>query len=499
MFTKIMQWIREVLSKMINQSSVKDALKVDVAISPVMADALQRWALMYANQSPWLNDEIKSLNLPASIASEIARAVTIEMEVEISGGPRADYLSEQMEAVTNKIRQYAEFGIAKGGLMFKPYVNDGRVYVDYVQADCFYPIRFDANGMITTCVFSDTRIIGKSYYTRLEYHTMTADGCEIKNMAYKADSQNELGRQVELSAVEDWAELEPEATITGVDKPLYAYFRFPVANNVDTTSPLGVSCFARAEGLIEQADRIYSNLAWEFESGKRAIYADTAAFELGTDKKPRLPDKRLYRTLNSVQDVGEGGKLFQEWSPAFREASIISGLDAILKKIEFLSGLAYGTISDPNVVANTATEIKMQKQRSYATITDTQKALEDALEQLLYAMDVWATLANLAPRGDYEAVYSFDDSIVADHDTQFLQDSQALGLGVMGKVEFRMRTYGETEAVAKKKIAEIQAESAAAMDMFGLPSGGQSNSQPGDNQNMPADGNGQMMQDQQAA
>jgi A118 family predicted phage portal protein len=454
-----------------------------------MANALQEWALMYSNQAEWLSKDVKSLNLPASIAAEISRAVTIEMEVEISGSSRADYLAEQMEAVTNKLRQYTEYGVAKGGLMFKPYVLGDKIAVDYVQADCFYPIRFDANGMITACVFSDTRVIGKSYYTRLEYHTMTANGCEIKNMAYKSDNATDLGRQIDLTVIDDWAGLEPEALITGIDKPLYAYFRYPVANNIDTTSPLGVSCFSRAVDQIEEADKLYSNLVWEFESGQRALYIDSLAFGVGSDGKPKLPDKRLYRTINQGGQVSDE-EMFHEWSPQFREASIISGLDAILKKIEFLCGLAYGTISDPNVIANTATEIKMQKQRSFATITDTQKALEEALEQLLYAMDVWATLANLAPSGTYQAVYTFDDSIVADHDTQFAQDTQALGLSVMSKVEFRMRNYGETEAIAKQKIADVQAESAAAMDAFGL-----GNNPLPDNQNMPNN----MMQNQQAA
>ena len=60
---------------MIGQSSVKQALHVDVAISPRMAVALQLWTFMYENRAHWLNDEIRSLNLPAAIAGEIARAV----------------------------------------------------------------------------------------------------------------------------------------------------------------------------------------------------------------------------------------------------------------------------------------------------------------------------------------------------------------------------------------------------------------------------------------
>ena len=39
---------------MIGTSNVKQALNVDVALSPEMVTALQTWAAMYVNQSPWL-------------------------------------------------------------------------------------------------------------------------------------------------------------------------------------------------------------------------------------------------------------------------------------------------------------------------------------------------------------------------------------------------------------------------------------------------------------
>lgn len=440
---------------MFGQSSVKQALKVDVAISAPMAEALQTWSLMYANQAEWLTTYVKSLNLAAAIAGEIARAVTIEMQVSLEGGSRANYLAEQLDPVLDKLREKVEQGCAKGGLMMKPFISGDRIAVDFVQADQFYPVSFDSSGNITGCVFADQRVVGQYYYTRLEFHTMTEEGCVIRNAAFRSTSRDMLGQAVDLSMVPEWVDIEPEALITGIERPLYAYFRYPLANNVDPASPLGVSCYSRAVELIRQADEQWSNLVWEFESGKRAIFVDVLAFGKDADGKPRLPDKRLYRTLETGSAEGE---LYHEWTPEFRDASIRSGLDAILKRIEFNCGLAYGTLSDPQSVDKTATEIKVSNQRSYATITDTQKALEDALEELLYAMDVWATLGRLAPAGSYTTVYDFDDSVIVDKDTQFQQDLRLVGQGIMGKVEFRMRNFGETEEIARARIAEIQAE-----------------------------------------
>jgi A118 family predicted phage portal protein len=444
---------------MIGPASVKDKMRADVAIDPAMADALQTWSLMYANESPWLTTDVKSLNLAASVASEIARAVTIEMEVTITGSARASFLQAQIDRVVPQLRQRVEQGAAKGGLVFKPYVDGNQIAVNYVQADQFYPVEFDADGHMTACIFSDQRQRGTWYFTRLEYHRMTESGVAITNRAFRSSTEDTLGNEVPLAAVDEWADILPEATITGVDRPLFAYFRYPLANNIKPDSPLGVACYSRAVDQIEQADKQYSRILWENESGERALYVDSLAFDHDSNDKPILPNRRLYRTLsNTAASLGDEA-LFKDWTPSIRITELEQGLNVLLQRVEFLSGLAYGTLSDPQLVAKTATEIAASKQRSQATIVDTQKALEDALDHLLYAIDVWATLNNLAPAGTYEAAYDFDDSLIVDSEGQFAQDMRAVGMGAMPKWIFLMRNYGLTESDAKAWIAAMQAES----------------------------------------
>lgn len=456
MFAKILQWIREVVNKMLNPSSVKSALNVQPLLSSLMTDALQKWAAMYVNQSPWLTGDIKSLNLPAAIASEVARSVTIEMEMQITGSPRADFLALQMGTVLNNLRTYTEYATAKGGLMFKPYPKGNGLAVDYVQADMFYPIAFDANGKMTACVFADTKIMGQVFYTRFEHHAMAPDGYHITNTVYRSTTKETLGNKCPLTDVADWAELLPEATITGIERPLFAYFRIPFANNIDPTSPLGVSIYARAVDLIKQADQQWTDFLWEFESGKRALYTDPLAFKKDPNTgKPVLPDKRLYRLLDIQGKIDNKG-LFEEWTPTLRETNLLNGLDAILRKIEFNCGLSYGILSNPDTIQLTATEIRAGKQRYYATVTDIQKSLQDALDDLLYAMDVWTTLANLSPVGTFTPNYVWDDSIVSDADTQYQQDSQTVTMNAMPKYVFLMRNYGLDEVTAKKWVEESQ-------------------------------------------
>jgi A118 family predicted phage portal protein len=461
MFQKILQWIREVVNKMLNPSSVKQALKIDTLITQDMANALSRWSSMYGNESPWLVGGVKSLNLAASIASEVARAVTREMQVELSGSPRADFLAAQLAPVLKNIRTNTEYGCAKGGLVFKPYPKGDGLAVDCVQADQFYPIEFDGSGVMTSCIFVDLKVVGQNYFTRFEYHALTADGYRITNTAYKSTTEGTLGSPVPLSSVTEWADLEPEALILNVDRPLFAYFKMPFANNIDTTSLLGVSVYSRAVDLLEQLDILWTGFLWEFESGKRALYTDPLAFGKGTDGKPLIPDKRFYRTLDLQTELGGKG-LFEDWTPTFREQNYINGMEAVYRLIELHCGLAEGTLPRPAVLQYaTATEITLTKQRTYATISDIQKSLEGAFDDLLYAMDIWVTLINLAPRGTYEPTYHWDDSIITDYENQLVQDQGVVTMNAMPKYVFLMRNYGLSEVDARKWVEEAKTESPA--------------------------------------
>ena len=457
---------------MLTTSNVKTALNVEVQVSVAMTEKLLVWSLMYEGRASWNTEYTPSIFLAAAVAGELARATTSEMTAHIEGSARAEYLDEQMEKVIPVMRQRLEYCLAKGGMIFKPYPVGDRLQVDYVQADGFYPVKFDGNGRITACVFEDVRQSGTYYYTRMEYHELLAGGgYVIKNVAFRSSSKGSLGDQVQLAEVADWAGLQETTTFAGVNRVLFGYCKNPSANHVDTTSPLGVSCYSRAEKLIEQAETIWANLIWEFESGKRAIDVDSKMFSKDTKGNVKLPDKRLFRSWNSTagMNVGEGGPMFKDFTPEFREAAIKAGFNDVLRQIEFVCGLSYGVISDPSVVAMTATEVVNSKQRYYSTVSSIQTELAAALDDLAYAMDVWATINGLAPAGDYDLSSKFDDSIISDSNAKFAKDTQAVGLKAMPLYKLLMRNYDLSETEAKAWVQEAQDEQPSGLSFDTAP------------------------------
>ena len=454
MLQRLRDFIRQVLNKMFNRKTLEREMQVDIVTSDKMARAIQEWTEIYEDKAPWLCKTVQSMNLGATIASEYARLTTLEMVSKVEGN---EYLNEQYQAVIDSIRIYTEYACAKGGLVFKPYVSGQNIEVDLTQADCFFPTAYNSRGEITGAVFVDTKTLGETLYTRLEYHNLTQDGYYISNKAYKTkniEGNNSIGNEIPLTDVNDWAELEPEIMIQNVDKPLFAYFKIPMANTIDTTSPLGVSVFSRAVNDIKEADKQYSRLLWEFEGSELAVDASIDCFKVSGKNEYEMPEgkERLFRMLH--YESSEYKKPFETFSPTIRDQSLLNGLNSLLKQIEYKCGLAYGSISDPQQVDKTAEEIKTSKQRSYQSITDTQKALQKALEHLVYCMSIIGQLSGLPTTGKNEVTFEWDDSILIDAEKERTQDRQDVAMGVMSLPEYRAKWYGETIEEATKNIPE---------------------------------------------
>lgn len=451
-FTKMLSLITDVLNK--------DAdTQVDVCLTSQMASAIELWTAMYENHAPWVDrQKTKSAQIPAAIASEIARLVTLEMKSEITGGTGALFLNrEYQKKVLADLRRYVEYGCAKGGLILKPYMTKTGLSIQYVQADSFFPLAFDDSGRIQQCVFTEQFRKGKKIYTRLEVHTLQGDRIHLTNRVFVATNDYSLGTEIEIGSIERWSELAPELTLEGADRLLFGYFKVPMANAEDSDSPLGVSVYSRAPELVEEADRRYSNICWEYEGTQLAIHIATSLLKYNNDRnKFEYPggQERLYR--NVEYNAGAADKPFIDtFSPEIRDTALFNGFNNQLRLIEFACNLAYGTLSDPQNVDKTATEIKVSKQRSYTFVSDTQMALQKALEDLVYAMNFWAALYGLIPPGnDYQVSFVWDDSIIVDAEEERQTDRQDVAMGVMSLAEYRSKWYGETLEEAAKSLPE---------------------------------------------
>lgn len=540
MFSSIWSKLKELLRKMIGVNTIQKTLHIEPIISSKMANAIELWSLMYEDNSPWLQEptladpvKVTSLGLPAFIASEKARMATIEMKSEIttptesvteanpnyepptvdedgnlqiSNEPelitkevilgdtaRAEFLNTQYTKVKNKIRNQLEYGIAKGGLVIKPYIvisdiatdeennntennirQDVDIEFDYIHADNFFPIAFDGSGKITEAAFVQVKTDKSTVYTRLEYHKLQNNMVTVTNLAFKkenrtqpstTDFDSDLGEQINLTEVPEWADLQPVTQIENVDRLLFAYFKMPEANTIEAHSPLGVSGYSRAVKLIKEADLQYSRMLWEFQGGELAIDIDRDALNTVEDEEKNtyeIPNMLQARLMRRV-DLGNS-ETYQVFNPPYRDASLINGLNNILMRIEDVCALSRGTLSDVAAEARTATELKILKQRSYSANAEIQKALEDALKDLVYVMDIYCTLYEVTAPGEYDISFEWDDSILVDVETELNKRITLMQNGLASKLETRMWYFGETERQAREALNNVSQENKQSME-----------------------------------
>lgn len=538
LWSNIVSKLKEILKKMVGSRTIEQTLHVTPIMSSQMEHAIELWNDMYKGQAPWIKEptatdpvRIVSLGLPSLIASEKARTALLEFQSEITtptkevekvnpnytdpepdeygnlipsiepktivedkpvtSTDRAEYLNTQYEKLKKQLRKQVEYGIAKGGLVIKPYLvankiektdkekgvkagdTDWQMEFDFIQADSFYPLAFDASGQITEAAFIQTQVEKDVVFRRLEYHKWKNNTVTIINKAFKSTNNSnqgdmsglDLGQEVPLSSVASWSTLQETVTIKNIQKPLFAYFKMPEANTVDTTSPLGVSGYSRAVNLIKDADMQYSRLLWEYEAGEMAIDIDRDAMSFKEDGKgghytvPNQMQARLFRTV----DLGESDT-YQPFAPTLRDTAFIQGLNTILMRIEDITGLSRGTLSDAASEARTATELKILKQRSYQTNADIQQALEDTLKDVVYIMNAYCDLYEITKAGEYDVSFEWDDSIIVDVDVELGKQMTLLQNGLTSKKEVRMWYFGETERQAEEALQKITEENNSDME-----------------------------------
>ena len=170
--------------------------------------------------------------------------------------------------------------------------------------------------------------------------------------------------------------------------------------------------------------------------------------------KQELPKtrERLFRRLHAR--LKDNAPFFQVFAPELRDSSYGNGLNRILRSIEWIVGLAYGTLSDPQNVDKTAEEVKAGKQRSYTFVCDMQASLQTALEQYIYAVDKYTTVCNLAPAGGYSVKWNWGDGVLEDADKETQIKLQEVNNGIITKEAYLMWRYSVSEDKARKMMPQ---------------------------------------------
>lgn len=381
---------------------------------------IQKYKDLYENNAPWISDKVRSLNLCKSIMQEVTKSSLAEYDLKCD--------NEDIQAICDSISKHKVNFLTKlgiyGNVLIRPYISGNKYGFTVFGADSFN-VDFDAYGNIREAIIynknrkKDKQTNEAYYYTLVERHTFYEkyindnNAHVIKYRLFKSPSEDNLGSEIPLDSVPDYENLTEEIIIEGVNRNLCV---FSALGNTEYF--IGKSYFENAYNLIEDADRQYSSVLWEYEGGELAINADISLFrqDRGVNNKDlyKLPSgkERLYRVVSLANITGDNTLPISTFAPTLRDTSYWQGLNNIKRNIELTEGLSYGIISEPTSVAMTATEIVSSKQRFYTTIRNFQKIVVEAFSEAVDNLVIMQNALDSDLPEDYNLHFHFDDSIL---------------------------------------------------------------------------------------
>lgn len=459
---------------MIFKKQAEEDFNIQAAEFPEMESLINRCANIYRGAPEWLDDEdnIKTINFAKTVCSETARLTTLAIGIQIGGSARATWLQKQINKVYFQIRHWVEYGCAYGTVFIKP---NGESLDVFTPADVMI-VDYD-NQEIKGIIFKDSYTVGRKYYTRLEYHRFvetTVDGVTtypyyVSNRAYVSKSPQSIGNKIDLKQTK-WADLMADtppilkANGEKLDGPLFGVLRTPQANNVDISTPLGLPVFAEGIEELGDIDVAYSRNAGEIkDSQKIALLDDRLLVTSGTPVSAMSPrgmenrrnEMKLPHYVKNVFGHDEK-EFYQEINPQLNTDARLAGINALLSQLSYKCGFSSGYfVFNEKTGMVTATQVEADDRRTIQFIKDVRDKLEDCLNGVIYALNVFADLYDLTPVGVYETTYDFGD-ITYNREEDRARWWQYVVQGKVPAWLFFVKFEGMTEEDAKAMVKEAQ-------------------------------------------
>lgn len=465
------------------QKEAQDKFGVETIESDVMKAALTDWVNIYQGKPSWAqpddrgNIDIESFNFAKKLCNETARLTTLALGITVEGSARADWINGFMESYIARMKnEECEKACAFGYIVLKP---NGKG-IDYVMPWDFWPTHA-TDGKIDGGIFHDTHHEpdSKIYYTRLEYHRFEDISDDVRiyritNKTYKSERKDVIGKECDMSETV-WANLQEDAAYQNIEQPLFSIFKMPIANNIDLQSPLGVSIFSNAFKELEGLDIAWTRLDDEtYDSQHITFLGDSLIEEPGTPVRKRrssggIVDK-IGRALPRRVRILPGsttGEEYHEETPSLQMSERIVGinhrLDLVGTKCGYSSG--YFVLNGRGEYVNVK-QVEASDRETIETIKQMRDSLQTTTDGLIYALDKYADIYNLAPVGEYKVSYDFMD-ITYDWETDRERHWLYVTQGKYPLYRYYMEFEGMSEEEAKAVAAEAKSENEPEEGLFG--------------------------------
>ena len=337
-------------------------------------------------------------------------------------------------------------------------VSEAKTRVDLVDIDWIYPLSWNNKG-ITECAFGSVEYKKGIKYVILSVHKQDENtgNYHIYNHLFKDTNGN-------------IAEIEQETTMADFDTksniPWFAIFKPMLTNNLFNNNPFGIPHYANAIDNLKAVDISFDALKNEIQDGRRRTFvrADMLNYDDGTQKMTFDPNDT---TVYQLPKGATKDDLIQSDSEQLRTdkqiATLNHNLSILGNKAGF--GMNYYTYDGSNL--NTATAVISSNSKMFRRKKKLEVGYESAIFDLVKAICYASTAFGKYNINTEDFVIKFDDSIIEDKEAESNRALRELTAGVLSKVEYREKIFGETPELAEKEIQKIKEEDPTSDDLLG--------------------------------
>lgn len=362
--------------------------------------------------------------------------------------------------------RYLESCLALGGLAMRPYVDNDKIRVAFIQAPVFFPLQSNTQDISSAAIITKTiKSEGNKqiYYTLIELHDWSNDKYIITNELYKSMLQERVGDRVPLSEI--YEDLEEQSELDGLSRPIFTYLKPPGINNKDINSPLGLSIFDNAKTTIDFLNTTYDEFMWEVKMGQRRVgIPDTMIKKtIQTEDGDIKFVSRFETGQNVYQMLGkdENGVGIVDLTTSIRSDDYIKAINEGLALFEMQIGVSAGMFTFDGKSMKTATEIVSENSDTYQMRNSIVSLVEQSLKELIISMLELGKAYQLYKGNipDMNAIsINLDDGVFTDRNAELDYWMKMVTAGFAPRVTAIEKTMNVTEDKAQEIFLSIANE-----------------------------------------
>lgn len=399
-----------------------------------------------------------TMNMAKKVSEDLAKLVwTEKTKIALDNEEATNRLWEVLDSKKNNfsvnLPEFIERAMALGTGMLVEYTQNDETLIDYIDADLIIPFEYNnsyISGVATVSRSIEETDKTKEVYSLLTLHRFNGKKYTKEHQLYKSDSLNDLGERISLEV--KYPNLD-EVVEYDTETPHFQIFRPNIANNLDKTSPMGISVFANRIDNLKALDIKYDSFMNEFIMGKKRILVDRTAVkgsvdpETGTIAQYFDADDPTYMAVSGMDN-----QPVKEIDFTLRTEAHIKAINAELNYLSAGVGLGQNYYNfDGGALGKTATEVISENSDTFRSKVSHEIILKDVLYDLV------KVICELEGISYQNISIVFDDSVIEDKNAEARQALIEYNAGLIDKVAYFVKAHGMEEQQAIDYIAGIEA------------------------------------------